>query len=161
MTPLGWGARGGSRGDPHKSGKLGLCHGRHMPNYKIWAQAGADITISPLYSTVYSTKIGYTPTAPQGGLRGVTCKHQFGGTMGGVHTKNFRPLPITVSKRLQDMFLTWLFQQVLSKGPFIAKCRITDLWTKRGISVEKDCFKHFTTFTWPFLAASNKARQCA
>ena len=102
----GVGGKGGSRGDPHKSGKLDLCHGRHIPNYKISAQAGAGIDISPLYSTVYSTKIGYTPTAPQGGLRGVTCKHQFGGTMGGVHTKNFRPLPITVSKRLQDMFLT-------------------------------------------------------
>ena len=103
MTPLG--ERGG-QGVTHISDQLHLWHSRHIPNYKILAQAEAEIAISPLYSSVYSTKIGYTPTAPQGGLRGVTCKHQFGGTMGGVHTKNFRPLPITVSKRLQDMFLT-------------------------------------------------------
>ena len=103
MAPLG---AGGSSGDPHNSGQLVLCHCSLMPSFKILAKAEAEIAISPLYSTVYSTKIGYTPTAPQGGLRGVTCKHQFGGTMGGVHTKNFRPLPITVSKRLQDMFLT-------------------------------------------------------
>ena len=100
------GGQGGSGGDPHNGGQLGLWYGSHIPNYKIVSQAEAEIAISPLYSTVYSTKIGYTPTAPQGGLRGVTCKHQFGGTMGGVHTKNFRPLPITVSKRLQDMLLT-------------------------------------------------------
>ena len=103
LTPLRgqwwppWG-KGGSRGDPHKSDQLRLWHSRHIPNYKILAQAEAEIAISPLYSSVYSTKIGYTPTAPQGGLRGVTCKHQFEGSMGWLHTKNFRPLPITITK---------------------------------------------------------------
>ena len=75
------GGQGGSSGDPHNSGQLGLWYVSHMRSFKILAQAEAEIAISPLYSTVYSTKIGYTPTAPQGGLRGVTCKHQFGGTI--------------------------------------------------------------------------------
>ena len=75
------GGQGGSSGDPHNSGQLGLWYVSHMRSFKILAQAEAEIAISPLYSTVYSTKIGYTPTAPQGGLRGVTYKHQFGGTI--------------------------------------------------------------------------------
>ena len=66
------GGQGGSGGDLHNGGQLGLWYGSHIPNYKIVTQAEAEIAISPLYSTVYSTKIGYTPTAPQGGLRGVT-----------------------------------------------------------------------------------------
>ena len=78
MAPLG---AGGSSGDPHNSGQLVLCHCSLMPSFKILAQAEAEIAISPLYSTVYSTKIGYTLTAPQGGLRGVTCIHQFEGTI--------------------------------------------------------------------------------
>ena len=81
MALGGPGGQGGSCGDPLDSGQLGLWHGSHMPSLKNLAQAEAEIAILPLYSTVYSTKIRYTPTAPQGGLRGVTCKHQFGGTI--------------------------------------------------------------------------------
>ena len=119
LTPLRgqwwppWG-KGGSRGDPHKSDQLCLWHSRHIPNYKILAQAEAEIAISPLYSSVYSTKIGYTPTAPQGGLRGVTCKHQFEGSMGWLHTKKFRPLAITVL----ILCTPCVFWQVFPPGPF-------------------------------------------
>ena len=67
MAPLG---AGGSSGDPHNSGQLGLWYRSLLPSFKILAQAEAEIAISPLYSTVYSTKIGYTPTAPQGGAEG-------------------------------------------------------------------------------------------